>query len=95
MARETAGRKARAVANGGPVRRTRRRWRLAAAGLAAGFAALWLARAGLALADGDAAEALEHARAACAFAAGCLAGRLIEGLRHAPRPGGTEGERRT
>ena len=95
MARKDAGRTARATANGGPVRRARRRWRLAVAALAAAFAALWLARAAWALADGNAAVALGHARTACAFAAGCLAGRLIEGLRHPPRPGRFRGDGRT
>ena len=74
----------RATANGGPVRRARRRWRIAVLAVAAGLVAVWALRAGLALAGGDAAAALGHAASGCVFAAGCLAGRLIEGLRHAP-----------
>ena len=74
----------RATANGGPVGRARHRWRIGVLAVAVGLVAVWAVRAGLALAGGDVASALGHVVSACVFAAGCLAGRLIEGLRHAP-----------
>ena len=89
MARDATDRR---QANGGPLPLARRRWRCAVVALAAAFAVLCLARTGLAFADGDPAGAVAHARVACAFAAGCLAGRLIEGLRHVPRPVGRAGD---
>ena len=66
-------RRARRVreANGGAVDAARRRWRIGAMALAAGVGLACLAYSG--------------AAALCLFAAGALAGRLIEGLRHPPR----------
>ena len=68
------------MANGVPVERARRRWRIGAMAAIAAVALACLALAGTA--------------ALCLFAAGVLAGRLVEGLRHAPRPGGLPMRRR-
>ena len=76
------------------MRRARRAWHIGVAAIAAVFLAAWALRAVLALAGGDVPAALGHAASGCVFAAGCLAGRLIEGLRHAPRAG-TERQERT
>ena len=65
----------RAAANGGAaVQRARRRWRVGVIAAVVVVALGCLAHAGTA--------------ALCLFAAGVLAGRLIEGLRYAPRPAG-------
>ena len=76
----------RRAANGGPVRRARRLWRMAVLAVAIAFAGVSALRAALAWAAGDVPGALGHAGTACVFVAGCLAGRLIEGLRHPPDP---------
>ena len=65
---------ARRAANGGGIDRARRGWRLGAMAVVAAVGLACLALSGTA--------------ALCLFAAGVLAGRLIEGLRHPPRPAG-------
>ena len=67
------GRCVRREANGAALDGARRRWRIGAMALAGAVALACLALSGTA--------------ALCLFAAGTLAGRLVEGLRHSPRPG--------
>ncbi len=68
------GRCVHRTANGATVERARRRWRIGAMAAVAAVALACMALAGPA--------------ALCLFVAGVLAGRLIEGLRNAPRPAG-------
>ncbi|MXY17946.1 MAG: hypothetical protein F4Y57_13375 [Acidobacteria bacterium] len=69
--RPRRARRVRREANGEAVDAARRRWRIGAMAVAAGVGLACLAYSG--------------AAALCLFAAGALAGRLIEGLRHPPR----------